>query len=111
MQLNGQNNGRAVVLVAYRVNSIQGYAVKTREGWTCVGALGMSWTKWKCRSLEDARCWLRMGSNAGRFQTYSEIEDLNKLLLRLSPHEMPGIMPEQIGGIPARLPKLGASSF
>ena len=43
---------------------------------------------------------------AARFDTYRDVDDLIAAIHALPPFKQPGILPEQIAGIPAKLPRL-----
>jgi hypothetical protein len=111
MKLNGSENRRTVALAAYRDKHFLGYAVKGREGWIAVGALGMSWSKWKCATLIDAQTWLRTTSHSAKFEWYSEISDLAKVIEKLPPYDQPGITLESLGDGILMPMKLGQSAY
>jgi hypothetical protein len=107
MRLLGTGTG-VVAIAAYRDKHFQGYAVRTPDEWLCVVALGMGWSKIRAHSAEDARTTLRTTSHASRFENYRDIDDLIALIAKLPPYKAPGIMPEEIAGLPAKLPKLAS---
>jgi hypothetical protein len=98
--------GGVVALAGYRGHHFQGYAMRGADGWTCVVALGMTWSKISCRSAEDARVTLRTMSHAARFDTFRDVDELIDVVHALPPYQQPGILPEQIAGLPAKLPRL-----
>jgi hypothetical protein len=104
MLLHGR--GGVVALAGYRGQHFLGYAVRLADGWTCVVALGMGWSRIHCRTAEDARVTLRTMSHAARFDTYRDIDELIDAIHALPPFKQPGILPEQIAGLPAKLPRL-----
>jgi hypothetical protein len=106
MRLLGTGNGGVVAIVAYRDKRFQGYGVRTDDGWVCIASLGMHWTKLRCRTAEDCRTMLRTTCHANRFDDVRDLDALTSLIAKLPPYLQPGIMPEQIAGIPVRLPKL-----
>jgi hypothetical protein len=97
MKLERSENRRTVAIAAYRNQHFLGYAIKGREGWIAVAALGMSWSKWKCQNIVDAQTWLRTTSHAARFDWFSEIADLQKLFDKLPDYQKPGITLESLG--------------
>jgi hypothetical protein len=101
MELNSQDNRRAVALAAFQGKHFSGYAVKTSEGWTAVASLGMTWSKIKCATANDARVWLRTTSHAGRFDSYSGIDDLRAVINKLPEYARPAIEPESVLGVEA----------
>jgi hypothetical protein len=101
MQLNSQDNRRAVALAAFQGKHFSGYAVKTSEGWTAVASLGMTWSKMKCASANDARVWLRTTSHAGRFDSFFSLDDLRKAIDKLPEYARPAIEPESVLGVEA----------
>lgn len=98
--------GGVVALAGYRGRHFQGYAVRVADGWTCVASLGMTWSKIHCRTAEDARVTLRTMSHASHFDMFRDVEDLIDVIGALPPYQQPGILPEQIAGLPAKLPRL-----
>jgi hypothetical protein len=76
------------------------------DGKLFVVTTGLSWSKMNCRTLEDARCLFRTMTHASRFAVYRDIDELNDLIDTMPPYQKPGILPEQLSGIPARLPRL-----
>lgn len=97
MKLTKSENGRTSAIAAYQGPLIVGYGVRARDGWLAVGALGMSWAKWKCSRIADVQAWLRTTSHAGRFDWYSDIKDLRKLFDALPDHQKPGITLDSFG--------------
>ena len=106
MQLLGAGRGGVVAIAAYRNKHFQGYAIRTNDGWVCVVALGMGWSKLRCQSAEDARVMLRTTSHAARFEAFRNMDEFVNMVAKLPPYKQPGILPDQIAGVPARLPKL-----
>jgi hypothetical protein len=98
MLLNSQENRRAVAIAAYQGRHFCGYAVKTDEGWTAVAALGMSWSKLKVATANDARMWLRTTTHAGKFDMFSSITDLREVIDDMPEYNRPAIEPESIAG-------------
>lgn len=94
-------------LAAFRGHHLQGYAIRNSvDGWICVVTTGLSWSKMNCRTLDDARCLFRTMTHASRFEIYRDIDELNDLIDTMPPYQKPGILPEQLSGIPAKLPRL-----
>lgn len=105
MRLLGGNGGVSGIL-GYRGNCFLGYALRTDDGWVCVASLGMNWTELKCRTSDDCRTMLRATCHVNRFDDFRDVSELTSVVLKLPPHLQPAIMPADIPGIPARLPKL-----
>ena len=111
MALNGSNNARAVAVAAFRGKHFMGYGVKTSEGWSCVASVGMGWSKHSCRSMEDVRCWLRMSTQATQFDLLASVEELEQVIGALPVYAAPAILPQDIRGVAAKLPKLQAGMW
>ena len=90
MSISGQTNIAAMALAGFRAQHFLGYAVRTRDGWVCVAAVGMTWSKLACRTAEDARTTLRTASHANRFEHYKELGELMQVIDRLPPFAQPG---------------------
>jgi hypothetical protein len=108
MRLLGAGNGGVVAIAAYRGKHFQGYALRSNDGWVCVVALGMSWSKLRAATAEDARVTIRTMSHAARFDDFRDVDELVSRIDALPPYQQPGILPQQIGGFPAKLPKLAS---
>ena len=52
---------------------------------------------------------LRTMCHANRFEQYTDLRDFNRVLEALPPYQRPGILPEQLSGVPAKLPRLEKS--
>ena len=107
MRLLGAGIG-IVAIAAYRNKHFQGYAVRTPNEWICVVSLGMGWSKIRAHSAEDARTTLRTTSHAARFESFRNLDELIALIAKLPPYKAPCIMPEEIAGLPAKLPKVAS---
>ena len=106
MHLLGAGKGGVLAIAAYRDKHFQGYALRTPDGWVCVCSLGMGWTKLRAQTAEDARMTLRTTSHAARFDDFRDVDRLVSAINKLPPYQMPGILPQDIAGFPAKLPKL-----
>jgi hypothetical protein len=106
MQPLGSVKGGVVAIAAYRDKHFQGYALRTPDGWVCVVALGMGWSKMHALTAEDARVTLRTTTHAGRFDNFRDLHALVAAINKLPPYQQPGILPHDIPGFPTRLPKL-----
>jgi len=49
---------------------------------------------------------LRTTSHAARFESFRNMDEFLNMVAKLPPYKQPGILPDQIAGVPARLPKL-----
>ena len=108
MYLLGAGKGGVAAIAAYRGKHFQGYALRTRDGWVCVVALGMGWTKLRAGGAEDARTTLRTTSHAARFEDFRDVDDLVGLINAMPAYQQPSILPQDIAGFPAKLPKLAS---
>jgi hypothetical protein len=106
MRLLGAGKGGVVAIAAYRGTHFQGYAVRTADNWICVCALGMGWSKLKAQNAMDARMTLRTTSHAARFDDFRDYDAFTATIAALPPFKKPGILPEEIDGMPVKLPKL-----
>ena len=93
-------------MAGYRDKHFQGYALRTPDGWICVVALGMGWSKLRVQTAEDARVALRTTSHAARFDTVRDFDEFVAEIDALPPYQQPGIHPRELPGFPAKLPKL-----
>jgi hypothetical protein len=108
MRLLGAGKGGVLAIAAYRDRHFQGYALRTPDGWVCVCSLGMTWSKLRAQTAEDARMVLRTTSHAARFDDYRDVELLVAAINKMPPYQQPGILPRDIPGFPAKLPKLAS---
>ena len=106
MHLLGAGKGGVLAIAAYRDKHFQGYALRTPDGWVCVCSLGMSWTRLRAQTAEDARMTLRTASHAARFDSFRNVDELVSAINKMPPYQKPGILPQDIAGFPAKLPKL-----
>jgi hypothetical protein len=94
---------RPVALAAFRGQHFLGYAVKSPDGWTCVASIGMTWSKIRCRTMEEARSTLRTTSHASRFDTFLKLDDLTRLVATLPPYQQPAIGPQEVADVKPKL--------
>ena len=106
MRLLGSGKGGVVAIAGFCERHLQGYAVRTPDGWICIAALGMTWSKLRASTADDARITLRTTCHASRFESFENVDDLVVLIDTIPPHQQPGILPQHICGVPVKLPKL-----
>lgn len=96
MKLNDTPRQRPQAMAGFRAGLFVGYALHTAEGWICVIAVGMGWSKSLHRTADDARTCLRSTAHAADFDWFTSIEQLEQRLQTLPESSMPSIMPEML---------------
>ena len=61
--------------------------------------------------MEDVRCWLRMSTQATQFDLLASVEELEQVIGALPVYAAPAILPQDIRGVAAKLPKLQAGMW